>query len=86
MAFTSGCPVCSIGVYTDTSAPMAKAGSVNPARHSCVDNDTWRQRSRFGGSLSRLRQRLLDTPEDALASWPRVAELKARAGSGADLD
>jgi hypothetical protein len=59
MAYASPCPVCSLGVYTDPSAPMAKSGSVNAANHSCVDNDTWRQPTRFGGGPARLRARLL---------------------------
>lgn len=86
MAFTSPCPVCSRGVYTDPAAPMAKAGSVNAANHSCIDNDTWRQRSRFGGSVARLRQQLVDTPDELLTAWPGVAELKARAVAGRPLD
>lgn len=86
MTFTAGCPVCSVGVYTDPAAPMARTGSINPERHSCVDNDTWRQRNRFGGSVTRLRQRLMESPDELLAGWPRVAELKARALDGQKLN
>lgn len=85
MALASPCPVCSRGVYTDPAAPMAKAGSVNAANHSCVDNGTWRDRTRFGGSPARLRQRLLDTPARSLDAWPRVAELRRRAEKGEAL-
>ena len=85
MAMTTACPVCSTGVYSDAQAPMSNMGSVNPAKHSCVDNGTWRDRTRFGGSVARLRSRLLATPDEKLADWPRVAELKRLAVDGADL-
>lgn len=85
MVFPSACPVCSTGVYTAADAPMPKQGSVNAANHSCVKIDTWRQRNRFGGTVGRLRQRLIDTPPEALEAWPKVAELRARAEAGKPL-
>ena len=79
MANYSACPVCSIGVYTDANAPMSKSGTANPATHSCVETGTWRERTRFGGTVERLRSRLLATHDEALVAWPRVAALKERA-------
>lgn len=64
MAMSSPCPVCASGVYTQLDAPMSKMGTVNPARHSCVKNGTWKDKTRFGGSVSRLRDKLIATPED----------------------
>ena len=86
MSNFANCPVCSHGVYTDPSAPMAKAGSVNPANHSCVKTGTWKDKLRFGGSVSRLKQRLLDTSDEMLAAWPKVLELKRRAEAGEPLE
>jgi hypothetical protein len=86
MAFASPCPVCSRGVYIDSSAPIAKACSVNTADHACTDNATWRDRTRFGGGVSRLRARLVDIPHDVLAAWPEIAALKVKALAGESLD
>jgi hypothetical protein len=81
----SGCPVCSSGVYTDPAAPISTVGSPNPAMHSCVKTGTWRDRTRFGGSVANLRSRLLETPDEALVGWPKVAALKVIAQKGGSL-
>lgn len=85
MPLSTPCPVCSRGVYTDLDAPMAKRGTDNPARHSCVDNGTWRDRRRFGGDPSRLRERLRAADASVLERWPRVAELQRRVEAGEPL-
>ncbi len=85
MPVSTPCPVCSTGVYSDPDAPMATRGTDNPQRHSCVDNGTWKARTRFGGSPSRLMQKLRDTPTDRLAGWPRVLQLKVLVDAGQPL-
>ena len=86
MPLSTPCPVCSTGVYTDLDAPMARRGTDNPGRHSCIDNDTWRSRLRFGGSPAALKQRLRDVSEERLSDWPRVLQLKQKVDRGDPLE
>ena len=85
MPISTPCPVCSHGVYSDPAAPMARRGTDNPARHSCVDNGTWKDRTRFGGSTSALKQRLREVADESLQGWPRVLELKRLVERGEPL-